>query len=152
MLQVFGACLSDSDISPSNDPPTAATRSCISTLYASGAISVMVLQPGMQRVSTFGSLSATQRASTEAGIASLPPISSFTAASQPKQLLHQSAIDARAFGIAEGRFLHDLVVIHRRQRGIGIAELVLVERVVPAEPPDHIGQRGAADAGDDLDI
>ena len=32
MLQVCGACLSDSEISPSKEPPTAATLSCMSTL------------------------------------------------------------------------------------------------------------------------
>jgi hypothetical protein len=32
MLQACGGALSDSAISPSNEPPTAATRSCISTL------------------------------------------------------------------------------------------------------------------------
>src|SRR6516225_8163104 len=111
----------------------------------------MLLQPGTQRVSTFGSLSAAQSASTEARMASLPPISSFTAASQSKKPLRQPAIDAGALGFGEMGLLHDRVVIHRSERGIGIAESVLVERIVPAQPADHIRQRGAADAGDDLD-
>src|ERR1700746_1423845 len=78
MLQVFGGSLSDSDISPSNDPPTAATFSCMPRVQAPGPISLMLLQPGTQRVSTLGSLTAIHSASTDSGIASVPPISNFT--------------------------------------------------------------------------
>src|SRR6202012_4401782 len=73
-----------------------------------GAFSVMLLQPGTQRVSTLGSLSATHSASTGAGMVSLPPISSFTGASQTEQFLHHAAIDAGAFGRGERRLLDDL--------------------------------------------
>src|SRR6185312_15418550 len=69
----------------------------------------MLLQPGTQRVSTAGSLSATQSASTEVGIVSLPPISSFTVRlSQSEQLCGQTAVDAGSLAVGERGFLHDL--------------------------------------------
>src|SRR5664280_2818131 len=47
--------------------------------------------------------------------------------------------------VAQGaRILDDGVVVHGGERRIGIAELVLVERIVPAQAADHIRQRRAA--------
>src|SRR6476659_1487073 len=102
ILQDFGASLSERLIAPSNVPPTAATRNCISTWYESGAVSVIVLQPGTQRVRTTGSFSATQSASADASIVSLPLISSFMLSSlQFEQALCEAAIDRSALRVRE---------------------------------------------------
>src|SRR4051812_1855405 len=68
----------------------------------------MVLQPGMQRVSTRGSLRAFQSSSTGTRMFSTPPISSFTNAPLPsEQPLRQTAIDGGALRIREPRLRDD---------------------------------------------
>src|SRR5882672_705305 len=62
----------------------------------------MALRPGMQRVSTTGSLRAFQSTSAGTRMASTPPMSSFmTAPLQSEQLLRQAAIDGGALGVLE---------------------------------------------------
>ena len=53
---------------------------------------------------------------------------------------------------ADARVVNDGVVIHGRQSRIGIGELVAIEFIIPSQSADHVRQRRAANANNDLGV